>query len=188
MKKLQVALLLCLSITANAQIVDIGITSGASISSITPKSEGHKNKLGVKIGVIANTSNREKVAILHEVSFINKGVNVEYAYTDKNGIPISDFSENISLNYIEINPVLLGPDINGLRIVAGPQVGILTNNVSGINDFDFAVNINASYEFEFGGYLSVFYSRSFVSISKENKLYNQSFGVSLGYIFKDVFQ
>lgn len=185
-----------ITFTSNAQNNDVprgqvyfGIKGGLNIYNINNvDNTGYGSRVGAHIGALGHVHVRPHFAVQPEIVYSSQGA----AYTDDNGD-----THYYHLDYINI-PVLFQYMFNhGLRLQAGPQLGILVNATSRLNNtttdlndtkpVDVALSFGVSYLVPATGFgLDARYNLGISNINKDNGPTSTNRGFQLGvfYIFR----
>ena len=132
--------------TVTAQETNFGIKAGLNLYNINGDNSSYDTKLGFHAGVIGHIHLSRQFAVQPELVYSAQGAK----YTFEN------VETKIKLGYINLPIILQYMFDNGLRLQAGPQLGLLlnakseTNNVStdikdNINTIDFALSAGVGY-------------------------------------------
>ena len=121
--------MILISINANAQKEQVGISGGASFSNYSGSAKGNKTKAGFTIGAIANIDIGKKFIIQPGINFVQKGSR------DKNNFLGIAANYSLTTNHIEV-PVNLMYTANGFFIGAGPS---------------FSFGISGKWKYDIGG-------------------------------------
>jgi hypothetical protein len=168
--------------------MNFGIKGGLNVYNINNKDNtGYNSRVGVHFGVLSHIHVKPHFAIQPEVVFSSEGA----TYTDDN-----DETYIYRLDYINL-PVLFQYMFNhGLRLQAGPQLGILVNaksrhnsNSTDLTDtkpFDIAFSLGVSYVIPSTGFgFDTRYNLGLNNINKNDGPSSSNRGFQLGifYIF-----
>ena len=162
--------------------VGVGLSSWAGSDA-----ENQKNAFAYKVGVAYDWTLSENFSILPGLELVNKGTKED------------DIDGTINLYYAQV-PVLAAYKFNvgddaKLVIKAGPYVayGIFGSDLENdygdsVNAFDicerFNAGVMAGISYDFGQFtVGAEYSRGFTKAIEDVKVYNQAFGLTLGYKF-----
>lgn len=188
-------------INTNAQKRKIryGIKAGGNISTIRGDYPDPKLKGGYQFGGFAKMKMDDKTSYQVELLYVNKGFSSDIQITSLDfRSPTVELNEIVNLNYIEIPIVVKYNLFGGLNVGIGPQIAYL---VSANSDFkgrkvkfedtykkiDAGLHLKLDYEFNSGIIIDTSYTLGLVNLWKEsnnnNKIYNNVFHVSLGYLF-----
>lgn len=176
------------ALSMSAQDAKFTLKAGVGLSSLVGgDAEGEKNAFASKIGIAYDWSFSESFSVLPGLELVNKG-------TKEEGV-----DGTINLMYAQV-PLLAAYKFNAgneakLVLKAGPYVGyglwgsdIEYEGGGTLNAFDvcerFSAGLMAGISYDFGQ-LSVGaeYSRGLTKVIKDTKVYNQAFGVTVGYKF-----
>ena len=136
------------ALTAQSQVsLKYGVKAGLNIATLTGDVDDSKSLVGGQFGVFARISVLDKLAIQPELLYSMQGVKGEG----------EDGNVKFENNYIQVPVMVKFYPIMGLNLQAGPQIGFLASSKfdgEDIKDYmkkvDFAMNVGAGYDFDFG--------------------------------------
>ena len=198
MKKIILSLGLLAGISATAQAqATFGLKAGATLTNFMGDdvSDDSDNKLGFLVGGVANFAVNDMFSVQPEVLFSQKG-----AQSDA-----GDETAKFNLNYVDV-PVMVkvstGDNGSGLFFELGPQFGFLVSSkatlgdesedIEGLNKFDFGYAAGLGYQLEGGLNFGLRYNGGITNVYKEvdvlgtavqAKARNSAFQLSVGYMF-----
>lgn len=166
------------------------VKAGMGMSSIVGSDADTKSVISYKAGISYDLGLSEKFSIIPGLEFVTKGYksdvivgNISMSYLQ---VPIHaaykfSISDNMKLS-VKAGPYvaygLFGSDIEWY---GGGETNVFDSD-GGYNRFDAGVNVGASVDFNTFT-IGVEYSRGLTKLDSDYKLYNQAFGVVLGYKF-----
>jgi Outer membrane protein beta-barrel domain len=177
-----------ISVTANAQHVNIGVKAGLNVYNIHDDNPSEYNpKNGFNAGLIGHIHLAKQLALQPEIVYSGQGAK----YTTSN------VETTIKMDYINVPVLLQYMFDNGFRLQAGPQVGFLvnakseTNNVttdfkSNLKSVDFSLGMGAGYVFVPTGFgVDARYNLGLSDISTSSlvKSTNRGFQIGVFYLF-----
>lgn len=136
-----------LSLTSNAQHVNIGIKGGLNFYNINnDNSSTYDAKTGIHLGLLGHIHLDRSIAVQPELVYSSQGAKYTLGNTDF----------KLNLGYINLPVMLQYMFDNGFRLEAGPQLGFLISAKSEANNssidvksnfktIDFAVGLGAGY-------------------------------------------
>ena len=187
--------------------LNYGITAGASISTLTNKSTSGtvsastNYKAGLRAGGFVELGIATGMAIQADVLYNQMGG------TSKNASNGSKATINLDYLAIPINFKYSIPNVTGLGVFAGPQIGVLlgasvktpegsldaSEVKRSFNTIDFAGNVGVQYQLPIGIRFSAAYQYSFGNALKQKEdngttllsgnAVNSAFGITVGYAF-----
>jgi hypothetical protein len=186
MKKFFIGLLMALMIvgTVEAQEVNLGVKGGVNLTNISG-GDAYTMRSGFHLGLLGHIHFTENYALQPEVIFSTQGA------------ALRDSDTWIDLNYLNIPVLFQYMFNNGLRLQAGPQLGLLLNSrertgrVSvDLNDefatLDVGVSVGASYIHTASGFgVDARYNHGLTNINKvtDETNTNRGFQVGVFYLF-----
>lgn len=211
MKKLLLSALALITITTNAQKVQIGFTSGIAIANLKSKVDGNSEsgnaKAGFAAGILANIPVGKNFSIQPALNYVQKGSKDEETYgsiTEKMKLVINCIE--LPLNFLFNS----GGSTTNFFIGAGPSLSIAvsgkvkyddgTNKLSekinfgsGDDDLMKAVDLGANFitgvSLDNGILVSVNYNAGlnnlFPNGSADGRLRSNYFGIKLGYVLNN---
>lgn len=185
---LTIACFIFILITAtNAQHVNIGIKGGLNLYSINSNYNSEsKLKAGFNVGLLGHIHIKSHFAIQPELVFSTQG----YRYNLSSG-----GKESLNLNYINVPVLFQYMFNNGLRLQAGPQLGILVwahskNNNNSIdtkdnfNTLDLSLAVGVSYVHPPSGFgVDARYNFGVSNINKYGTVKSNNSGLQLGIFY-----
>lgn len=169
--------------------MNFGIKGGLNVYNINNvDNTGYDSRVGAHIGVLGHVHVQPHFAIQPEIVYSSEGA----TYMEDNGD-----TYYYHLDYINIPVLFQYMFHSGLRLQAGPQLGILVNAKSRLNNrnadlndtkpFDVALSLGASYVVPSTGFgVDVRYNLGLNNINKDNGSTSTNRGLQLGifYIFR----
>lgn len=169
--------------------INIGIKGGLNVFTINNENNsGYDSRVGIHFGLLGHVHLKLHFALQPELVYSSQGAR----YTDVNGD-----TYYYHLDYINVPILFQYMFDNGLRLQAGPQLGVLVNATSvldnssiDLNDvkpFDLALCFGASYVVPSTGFgMDVRYNLGVNNINKNSGPSSTNRGLQLGlfYIFK----
>ena len=194
------AVMFAVCFTATSQETRFGLKGGGNYSTITgDDTDGLDGRTGFHIGGLAEIMFNESFGLQPELIYSTQGAKEEYSD--------SGFSEKytMKLDYINL-PILAKYFITqGLNVNLGPQVGYVINktgeyevsgggfdesgsdDLEGVNDFDFSLVGGLGYELDMGVFFNARYNLGLGNISEEGgddfSIQNNVIQLSVGYMF-----
>lgn len=178
-----------LSLTSNAQHVNLGIKGGLNFYNINnDNSSNYDIKTGFHLGLLGHIHLDRSIAVQPELVYSSQGAKYTLANTDF----------KLNLGYINLPVMLQFMFDNGFRLEAGPQLGFLisanseanNNNIDVKNNFktvEFGVGLGAGYikpSTGLGAGLRYNVGLSNINDNSSVKSTNNGFQLSLFYQFK----
>jgi hypothetical protein len=179
-----------MTVTVNAQHVNLGIKAGLNLYTIhSDNNADYNTKAGFHAGLIGHIHLAKQFAMQPEIVFSSQGAK----YTSAGVVT------KIQLGYVNVPVMLQYMFDNGFRLQAGPQVGFLinakaeTNNVSAdiknnLNTIDFALGAGVSYVDPASGFgIDARYNLGLSDINDNSpvKSTNRGFQAGVFYLFKN---
>jgi hypothetical protein len=169
--------------------MSFGIKGGLNVYNINNEDNtGYDSRVGIHVGVLGHFHIDQHFALQPEVEYSSEGAR----YTDDLGD-----TYYYHLDYVNIPVIFQYMFDNGLRLQAGPQLGILVNAKSvldnsavDLNDtksVDFSLSIGASYIIPTTGFgMDIRYNLGLSNINTDNGPASTNRGFQLGvfYIFR----
>ncbi len=174
------AIVLMMSFTASAQHVNLGVKVGANLYNIQ-NSNGFKNDFlpGIHLGLIGHIHLSDHFGLQPELLFSGQGA--------KEG------SNKINLNYVNIPVLLQYFFANGLRLQAGPQLGVLVSAKSSLTNgsikdnfksIDVGLSAGASYIHVPSGFgVDLRYNHGLTNINESDLVTSTNRGFQLGVFY-----
>ena len=163
-----------------------GVKAGINVSTWTGDADDAESLTRGQFGAFARLSILDKLAIQPELLYSLQG-------TKGDG---EDGTTKIKTNYVQIPVMFKYYPIMGLNLQAGPQIGFLAKaEVQGedikdyMNKMDFAFNLGAGYDTDFGVGIDARYSIGLTNVLDDDELFgdnkaqNGVFSLAISYSF-----
>jgi hypothetical protein len=168
--------------------MNLGIKGGLNVFTINNENNaGYDSRVGIHFGLLGHVHVKPHFALQPELVYSSQGAR----YTD-----LDDNTYYYHLDYVNIPILFQYMFDNGLRLEAGPQLGILVkatsvldNNSIDLNDvrpFDFSLSVGASFVIPATGFgMDARYNLGVNNINKNSGPSSTNRGIQLGlfYIF-----
>lgn len=172
--------------SVNAQTVSFGVKGGLNVYNIHNASGPVYNPVvGLHAGVLSHIHLTKHFALQPEVVYSTSGGNYKYSNNDT----------RYNLGYINIPVLVQYMFDNGIRVQAGPQLGILVHAVSkdntvkeniinDLNAVDFGFATGASYQVPKTGFgFDARYNLGLSDINKNGNIRSTNRGLQLGVFY-----
>lgn len=123
MKRLCTLLFLTVITTTTAQGLDLGFKLGFNFANVSGI-EDFNQRTGLSAGLFAGAKLGDKIGLQVDALYSQQGAEVGATY--------SDIVQDFNLDYVSIPVVLKYYLTDNLNILAGPQMGILLNDQTGV--------------------------------------------------------